>query len=152
MHRGRMSHLAAMLAVGWLIAGFGGSPAAGADDPLHQINYVIVIYQENHSFDNYFGTFPGADGIANAGSAAIQVDTKGQPYGALPPPLGPAVEGVRAPDTRFPADLPNGPFLINQFVPLAEQTSSPLHRFYRQQYQIDGGKMDSFVARTDVGG
>src|SRR5919204_6948606 len=110
MHRGRMSHLAAMLAVGWLIAGFGGSPAAGADDPLHQINYVIVIYQENHSFDNYFGTFPGADGIANAGSAAIQVDEAGQPYATLPSPWAAAVAGVRSPDPRFPSDLPNAPF------------------------------------------
>src|SRR5579859_5457843 len=31
---------------------------------LHQrIKYVFVIYQENRSFDSYFGTFPGADGL-----------------------------------------------------------------------------------------
>jgi phospholipase C len=31
---------------------------------LHrQIRYVFVIYQENRSFDSYFGTFPGADGL-----------------------------------------------------------------------------------------
>ncbi len=28
------------------------------------INNVVVIFQENHTFDNYFGTFPGADGTA----------------------------------------------------------------------------------------
>ncbi len=28
-----------------------------------RIRYVFVIYQENRSFDHYFGTFPGADGI-----------------------------------------------------------------------------------------
>lgn len=27
------------------------------------IRHVIVIDQENHTFDNYFGTYPGADGI-----------------------------------------------------------------------------------------
>jgi len=27
------------------------------------VKYVFVIYQENRSFDSYFGTFPGADGI-----------------------------------------------------------------------------------------
>jgi phospholipase C len=33
---------------------------------LHQkIKYVFVIYQENRSFDSYFGTFPGADGLFN---------------------------------------------------------------------------------------
>ena len=30
---------------------------------IHLIKHVIVIMQENRSFDNYFGTFPGADGI-----------------------------------------------------------------------------------------
>jgi phospholipase C len=30
---------------------------------IHKIQHVIVIMQENRSFDTYFGTFPGADGI-----------------------------------------------------------------------------------------
>ena len=30
---------------------------------IHKIRHVIIIEQENRSFDNYFGTFPGADGI-----------------------------------------------------------------------------------------
>jgi phospholipase C len=30
---------------------------------IHKIAHVIVIMQENRSFDHYFGTFPGADGI-----------------------------------------------------------------------------------------
>ena len=30
---------------------------------IHKIQHVIVIVQENRSFDSYFGTFPGADGI-----------------------------------------------------------------------------------------
>ena len=29
------------------------------------IQHFIFIVQENHSFDNYFGTFPGANGIPN---------------------------------------------------------------------------------------
>jgi phospholipase C len=28
-----------------------------------RIRYVFVLYQENRSFDSYFGTFPGADGL-----------------------------------------------------------------------------------------
>jgi phospholipase C len=32
-----------------------------------KIKYVFVIYQENRSFDSYFGTYPGADGIYSAG-------------------------------------------------------------------------------------
>ena len=30
---------------------------------IHKIRHVVIIMQENRSFDNYFGTFPGADGI-----------------------------------------------------------------------------------------
>jgi phospholipase C len=30
---------------------------------IHLIRHVIIIIQENRSFDSYFGTFPGADGI-----------------------------------------------------------------------------------------
>jgi phospholipase C len=30
---------------------------------IHKIKHVIIIMQENRSFDSYFGTYPGADGI-----------------------------------------------------------------------------------------
>ncbi len=33
---------------------------------IHKIKHVIVIMQENRSFDSYFGTFPGAVGISTA--------------------------------------------------------------------------------------
>ena len=39
-------------------------PAGFVAEPgIHKIRHVIVIMQENRSFDEYFGTFPGADGI-----------------------------------------------------------------------------------------
>jgi phospholipase C len=37
-----------------------------SDDPIHKIRHVVIIMQENRSFDSYFGTFPGADGIPMA--------------------------------------------------------------------------------------
>jgi len=30
---------------------------------IHRIEHVVIIMQENRSFDSYFGTYPGADGI-----------------------------------------------------------------------------------------
>ena len=40
------------------------APAAAADvRPTTPIEHFVVLMQENHSFDNYFGTYPGADGI-----------------------------------------------------------------------------------------
>ena len=38
-------------------------PADAATTGIHKIKHVIVIMQENRSFDSYFGTYPGADGI-----------------------------------------------------------------------------------------
>jgi phospholipase C len=37
--------------------------AAHAATGIHKIKHVVIIMQENRSFDNYFGTYPGADGI-----------------------------------------------------------------------------------------
>jgi phospholipase C len=41
------------------------SPGPGSTTPagIHKIRHVIIIMQENRSFDTYFGTYPGADGI-----------------------------------------------------------------------------------------
>lgn len=39
----------------------GPAPASAAGD-APAISHILVLMQENHSFDNYFGTFPGADG------------------------------------------------------------------------------------------
>ena len=38
------------------------APAASRTD-LQKIKHIVIIMQENRSFDSYFGTFPGADGI-----------------------------------------------------------------------------------------
>jgi phospholipase C len=50
-----------------LSAGPGTTPAASAHTAalqgIHKIQHVIIIVQENRSFDSYFGTYPGADGI-----------------------------------------------------------------------------------------
>ena len=51
--------LASLLFVGSATA---ASPVA-APTPTTPIQHVVVLMQENHTFDNYFGTYPGADGI-----------------------------------------------------------------------------------------
>ncbi len=52
---------AVLLALLSLTAASGTS--AGQSNP---IKHVVVIMQENHTFDNYFGTYPGANGITNS--------------------------------------------------------------------------------------
>jgi phospholipase C len=51
-----------LVVCGGASAGSGTRPHVRADG-LDKIKHVVVIMQENRSFDSYFGTFPGADGI-----------------------------------------------------------------------------------------
>ena len=37
--------------------------ASRSEAGIHKIRHVVIIMQENRSFDSYFGTYPGADGI-----------------------------------------------------------------------------------------
>src|SRR5437870_5693851 len=76
---------------------------------LTDIQNVIIIYQENWSFDALYGFFPEANGLANAGKAAKQADRDGKPYATLPQVLD-SHEKPPAVDRRFPADLPVAPF------------------------------------------
>jgi phospholipase C len=122
--------------------------AAPATDKrkLDPVKHIIVFYLENHSFDNLFGTFPGADGIANAKNKTIQTDADDKPYDFLP-----QVEHNKQPDTRFPDKLPNKPFLITRYVPANALIGDPIHRFYQTQEQMNGGKMDKFALVSDAG-
>src|SRR3989454_1198113 len=38
-------------------------PRAVPLEGIHKIKHVVIIMQENRSFDSYFGTYPGADGL-----------------------------------------------------------------------------------------
>ena len=133
-----------------------GSPAAGplASSPAGSstkppLDHVIVIYLENRPFDQVFGLFPGAEGIAQAGPAATQVDRNGKPYEVLPPLRG-ATPNTTRPPTQLPDNLPNRPFDLQPFVPM-DQTfniagAEAGNRFYQEQMAINGGKMDRFVS------
>ena len=41
---------------------FVGAPSARADGDLRKVQHIVIIMQENHSFDNYFGTLAYAPG------------------------------------------------------------------------------------------
>ena len=64
----------ALLVLGLLTTLGGGTPVEATTLPhsspsrvdlkgIHKIKHVVIIMQENRSFDSYFGTYPGADGI-----------------------------------------------------------------------------------------
>jgi phospholipase C len=121
---------------------------ANADDlksegeGLARLQHIVVIYLENRSFDNLYGEFPGANGLANAGAHATQVDLLGNPFAHLPSPPG----------GEFPSNLPNAPFSIEQYVSIGSNTPDLVHRYYQEQAQIDGGKMDKFAVISDAKG
>ena len=127
------------------------TPAQAAPKALDKIEHIIVIYTENRSFDNLYGLFPGADGIANAGAAATQVDDSGKPFVTLPRVMDTSAKPAK-PDPRFPANLPNKPFDIAPYVAIDQKTGDLVHRFYEEQGQIDGGRMDKFAAISNAGG
>jgi len=88
--------------------------------PSGPIKHVIVIMQENRSFDSYFGTFPGANGIPMK---------NGVPTVCVPDP---AHSTCQAPYHDLHDENGGGP----HFAPQATG-------------DIDGGKMDGFVAMAE---
>jgi phospholipase C len=99
----------------WLPSGI--VRAAGPATPLE---HLVVLMQENHTFDNYFGTYPGADGI---------------PAGVCMP-VDPA-----APDGECIAPFHLGDLNVTLDDPDHSNTTSVL--------QYDGAKMDGFVYALD---
>jgi phospholipase C len=88
-------------------------------DGIHKIQHVVVIMQENHSFDNYFGTFPGAAGI----------------------PMGPdGTPTVCAPD-------PQNGVCVKPFHDSKDTDDGGPHRAVDAAHDINGGKMDGFIAQ-----
>lgn len=58
-----MKRLAALVVALFLVVAGASAPARGADpEPKTPIKHFIILYQENHTFDNYFGSRPGVDG------------------------------------------------------------------------------------------
>src|SRR5207253_9220848 len=68
-------------------------------------------------------------------------------YATLPQPYTtyPTGQPGGVPDTRFPANLPNGPFQISRYVPYPAYTGDPVHRFFQMWQDADGGRNDKFV-------
>lgn len=115
-----------------------------------KVQTVVVIYAENHSFDNMYGLFPGANGIANAtAQQKTQLDHDGQPLKEL------VVFGHDGqPDPKF-VRMPNAPFRIDAppvSRPPTQIVPSPTHAFFHNQEQINGGQNNLFAAMSAVGG
>lgn len=86
------------------------APAMGADEAPTKtpIKHFVSLMQENHSFDNYFGTYPGADGIPKG--VCQLIDTTDASRGCVKPqPIGGrAVSDLNHSDKVFRAQYHRG--------------------------------------------
>jgi phospholipase C len=151
--------------------------------------HLVVIYEENHSFDNLYGGWGSVngqhvDGRSDATTAQqTQLAQDGTPYGCLPqddvnltsPPLSNTCQdgahGITAShftnkpfsiddylkpeDKTCPAPgvfAPNGVLKDSAGAEAGGCTRDIVHRFYQEQYQIDGGKQDRYVTGSDAVG
>jgi acid phosphatase len=103
---------------------------AAAQAHRHRVGHIVVIYQENHSFDNLYGRWDGVRGVRSATpSHTTQVNQQGVAYQCLKqndvnltsPPL-PATCTDATTGTPFPSHFRNAPFTIDDFIPATATT------------------------------
>ena len=179
--------------------------AAPKTGPLGNFKHVVVIYEENHSFDNLYGLWGDVNGQHVVGLAdadpvhTTQVDENGDPYDCLLQtdvnmrtsvqsyPGG--VAGHLTESCRQDVTLPTGsvhissafgnePYLIDDYITSTDVTCPPLgnlfgfangidktnpvagataggctrdmvHRFYQEQYALNGGKQNRYITGSD---
>ena len=125
---------AVALAAGLTLAIAAASPASASDrsEKLDKVSHIVVLYQENHSFDNLYGSWEGVNGLANADAAhTAQVNQAGLPYTCLKqddvkltsPPL-PAACTDTTTGSVFQSAFPNEPFAIDDYI-FPTDTSCP---------------------------
>jgi acid phosphatase len=149
---------------------------------MRGIQRIVVIYEENHSFDNLYGRWEGVNGLRRADPAhTTQVNQAGAPYTCLKqndvnlatPPL-PATCHDATVTPPFDSAFPNSPFRIDDYIAPTDTTCPPLgdfskpngwlkgtglpggctrdlvHRFYQEQYQLNGGRQNRYVTGSDA--
>src|SRR5437867_2734129 len=169
------SGLATILAMGPGLATAQAEPTG-----LGAINHIVVIYEENHSFDNLYGGWEGVNGLANANAAnTTQIRQAGTPFLCLqqndvnltsPPQQADCV------GEAYSSHFTNQPFEIGAYIPSDARTCpqpgvfapngltpSPsnlpggctrdlVHRFYQEQYQLNNGQQNRYTTGSDAVG
>jgi len=116
----RKPRIAAMLAL--VVSLRTTSAQAPADTGIHKIRHVIVIMQENRSFDSYFGTFPGADGIPMR---------NGEPTVCVPDPASNQC--------------------VKPYHDHNDRNGGGPHAARNAVADVNGGKMDGFISEAEHG-
>src|SRR6266851_9947500 len=109
----------------------------GSTNAFGKINHIVVIYRENHSFDNLYGGWEGVNGRATADAAHTQqINQSGAPFNCLlqddvnltsPSPLPTTcTETITLPAKTINSDLVNKPFSIDELIQPTDTTCPPL--------------------------
>jgi len=168
-------------------------PGQGDDNKLRQIQHIVVIYEENHSFDNLYGGWEGVNGPSNADAThTTQINQAGTPFQCLymddvnlqaqsaanpTAPLSTTCNDTTT-TTPFPSHFPNAPFIIDDYLSPSDTTCPPnplvafsspngfkkgtgsaggctrdiVHRFYEEQFQLNGGQQNRYALQSDAAG
>ena len=183
------------------LAAVASAAATGSDGnrakKLDKIKHVVVIYEENHSFDNLYGGWEGVDGLAHADAAhTAQIGQTGPstftaPYECLymddvnlqaqsaanpTAPLSSTCNNTTG--GTFPSHFANAPFAIDSILAPSDTTCPPsplvafnspngfkkgtgapggctrdiVHRFYEEQFQLNGGHQNRYALQSDAAG
>ena len=179
----------------------------GDENKLRDIKHIVVIYEENHSFDNLYGGWEGvrglsrrrrgahdparADGPVQLRAVPVPLPGRREPAGAVgrqsvgaaehdlqqhdgrhvPEPLHERAvldRRLHRADRRHLPAGPNGvqlperaaqgrhqPVPNGQVVPGARSggcTRDIVHRFYEEQFQLNGGQQNRYALQSDAAG
>jgi len=160
----------------------GGSSGNGQPSTIPGgFKHLVVIYEENHSFDNLYGGWGAVNGQEVNGTQSVpQIAQDGSAYACLPqvdvnltsPPLP-----VSCTDTAhgIASAFTNHTFTIDDYIAPTDTTCPPpgvfaangvpkgsgqpggctrdlVHRFYEDQYQENGGLMNRYTTGSDAVG
>ena len=189
-----------------VVVASGGAGNPSNENKLKGIEHIVVIYEENHSFDNLYGGWERVNGVANAEPAhTTQLGQTGSssfaPYECLyqddanlqatsaANPTGPLSDTCdNTTGGAFPSHFANAPFSIDAYLHPADITCPPIlgafsfpngirkqginpatglpvpgarpggctrdivHRFYEEQFQLNGGQQNRYALQSDAAG
>jgi acid phosphatase len=207
--RSRLFAVLVACAAACLVVVTAGGAAGGPsnDNKLKQVEHIVVIYEENHSFDNLYGGWERVNGLANADAAhTTQVNQQGTAFQCLyqddanlqaqsaanPSALLSTTcndNTITSPaPSPFPSHFVNAPYRIDDYIAPTDVTCPPVlsafnfpngirkqginpatgqpvpdsraggctrdivHRFYEEQFQLNGGHQNRYVLQSDAAG